>query len=49
VQVTSSVTRGSTRNRGYFPSDEALIKVVYLRCEDMGRTRRGRGRVGKTG
>lgn len=38
--------RKSTRNRGHFPSDEALIKVLYLGCKAMGRTstRRTAGR-----
>lgn len=30
--------RKSTRNRGHFPSDEALIKVLYLAAKEMGRT-----------
>jgi putative transposase len=30
--------RKATRNRGHFPSDEALIKVLYLGCKQMGRT-----------
>jgi putative transposase len=30
--------RKATRNRGHFPSDEALIKVLYLACKEMGRT-----------
>lgn len=46
---SNSELRRSTRNRGSFPSDEALIKVLYLRCKEMGRTKRGRGHVGKTG
>ncbi len=49
IESINSELRRSTRNRGHFPSDEALIKVLYLRCKDMGRTRRGRGHVGKTG
>jgi putative transposase len=39
--------RKATRNRGHFPSDEALIKVLYLGCKEMGRagkrTNAGRG------
>jgi putative transposase len=31
--------RKATRNRGHFPSDEALMKVLYLGCKEMGRTR----------
>lgn len=37
---------------GFFDGDvvdEALIKVHYLRCKDLGRTHRGRGHVGRTG
>lgn len=49
IESINSELRRSTRNRGHFPSDEALIKVLYLRCKDLGRTRRGRGHVGKTG
>lgn len=30
--------RKATRNRGHFPFDEALIKVLYLGCKEMGRT-----------
>lgn len=30
--------RKATRNRGHFPSDEALVKVLYLGCKEMGRT-----------
>jgi putative transposase len=30
--------RKATRNRGHFPSDEALMKVLYLACKEMGRT-----------
>ena len=49
IESINSELRRSTRNRGSFPSDEALIKVLYLRCKEMGRTARGRGHVGKTG
>jgi len=49
IESINSELRRSTRNRGSFPSDEALIKVLYLRCKEMGRTKRGRGHVGKTG
>ena len=49
IESINSELRRSTRNRGHFPSDEALLKVLYLRCKDLGRTRRGRGHVGKTG
>jgi putative transposase len=30
--------RKATRNRGHFPSDEALIKMLYLASKEMGRT-----------
>ena len=49
IESINSELRRSTRNRGHFPSDEALIKVLYLRCKELGRTRRGRGHVGKSG
>ena len=49
IESINSELRRSTRNRGHFPSDEALIKVLYLRCKDLGRTRRGRGHVGRSG
>ena len=49
IESINSELRRSTRNRGHFPSDEALLKVLYLRCKDLGRTRRGRGHVGRTG
>jgi len=36
--------RKITKTRGHFPTDEALIKLLYLGCRDMGRTTRaGRG------
>ncbi len=38
IESINSELRRSTRNRGHFPSDEALIKVLYLRCKDLGRT-----------
>jgi putative transposase len=43
--------RKATRNRGHFPSDEALIKVLYLACKEMGRTstRHTAGRSTATG
>ena len=49
IESINSELRRCTRNRGSFPSDEALIKVLYLRCKEMGRTKRGRGHVGTTG
>jgi putative transposase len=49
IESINSELRKATRNRGHFPSDEALIKVLYLGCREMGRTRRGRSHVGRTG
>jgi putative transposase len=49
IESINSELRRSTRNRGSFPTDEALLKVLYLRCKDLGRTRRGRGHVGRSG
>jgi putative transposase len=49
IESINSELRKATRNRGHFPSDEALIKVLYLGCKQMGRTTRGRGHVGRTG
>jgi len=49
IESINSELRRATRNRGHFPSDEALIKVLYLGCKELGRTRRGRGHVGRTG
>ncbi len=49
IENINSQLRKSTRNRGHFPSDEALIKVLYLGCKEMGRTSQranaGRGNV----
>ncbi len=38
IESINSQLRRVTRNRGHFPSDEALIKVLYLACKEMGRT-----------
>src|SRR3954451_6764499 len=38
IENINSQLRRVTRNRGHFPSDEALIKVLYLACKEMGRT-----------
>lgn len=27
-----------TKTRGHFPTDDALIKLLYLGCREMGRT-----------
>jgi len=32
--------RKISKTRGHFPNDDALIKLLYLGCKDMGRTRR---------
>ena len=32
--------RKVSKTRGHFPTDEALIKLLYLACRDMGRTSR---------
>src|SRR3954463_656517 len=32
--------RKISKTRGHFPTDEALIKLLYLACRDMGRTNR---------
>ena len=32
--------RKVTKTRGHFPTDEALVKLLYLACRDMGRTHR---------
>lgn len=49
IESINSGLRKSTRNRGHFPSDEALVKVLYLGCKEMGRTTQrhnaGRGNV----
>jgi putative transposase len=29
-----------SKTRGHFPADDALIKVLYLACREMGRTTR---------
>jgi len=39
IESINADLRRVTRNRGHFPSDEALIKVLYLACKEMGRTR----------
>lgn len=38
IENINSQLRRATRNRGHFPSDEALLKVLYLACKEMGRT-----------
>jgi putative transposase len=41
--------RKITKTRGHFPSDDALIKLLYLGCREIGRTNRGNGRGGRNG
>ena len=43
IESVNARLRKSTRNRGHFPTDEALIKVLYLGCKEMGRTSTKRG------
>ncbi|SNR97820.1 Transposase (or an inactivated derivative) [Blastococcus mobilis] len=38
IESINSQLRRATRNRGHFPSDDALVKVLYLACKEMGRT-----------
>jgi putative transposase len=49
IESINATLRKSTRNRGHFPSDEALVKVLHLGCKQMGRTTQrhnaGRGNV----
>ena len=50
IESINAQLRKVTRNRGHFPSDEALMKVLYLACKEMGRTstklNNGRGNGG---
>lgn len=41
--------RKISKTRGHFPNDEALIKLLYLGGRDIGRTKPGRGHVGRAG
>jgi putative transposase len=41
--------RKITKTRGHFPNDDALIKLLYLGCREIGRTNRGNGRGGRNG
>jgi putative transposase len=43
IESINARLRKSTRNRGHFPSDEALVKVLYLGCKELGRTTAKRG------
>ena len=40
--------RKITKTRGHFPTDDALIKLLYLGCRDLGRTSRSTARGGHT-
>ncbi len=50
IESINAELRKVTRNRGHFPSDEALMKVLYLASKEMGRTKvkqnNGRGNGG---
>jgi putative transposase len=37
IESINAELRKVTRNRGHFPSDEALMKVLFLACKEMGR------------
>lgn len=39
--------RKITKTRGHFPTDDALIKLLYLGCRELGRTSRA-GRAGRS-
>jgi putative transposase len=39
--------RKVTKTRGHFPTDDALLKLLYLACREMGRTNRA-GQGGRT-
>jgi putative transposase len=41
--------RKITKTRGHFPNDDALIKLLYLGCRDLGRTRRTKKNQGRSG
>jgi putative transposase len=41
--------RKITKTRGHFPNDDALVKLLYLGCREIGRTDRGHGRGGRNG
>ena len=41
--------RKITKTRGSFPTDDALIKLLYLGCKDLGRTRRTKKNQGRSG
>jgi len=41
--------RKITKTRGSFPTDDALVKLLYLGCKDLGRTRRTKKNQGRSG
>ena len=41
--------RKITKTRGHFPTDDALIKLLYLGCRDLGRTATKTGQHGRSG
>jgi putative transposase len=41
--------RKISKTRGHFPNDDALIKLLYLGCREIGRTNRNKGRGGRNG
>ena len=41
--------RKISKTRGHFPNDDALVKLLYLGCREIGRTDRGKGRGGRNG
>ena len=41
--------RKITKTRGHFPTDDALIKLLYLGCRDLGRTTTKTGQHGRSG
>jgi putative transposase len=41
--------RKISKTRGHFPNDDALVKLLYLGCREIGRTDRARGRGGRNG
>lgn len=41
--------RKISKTRGHFPNDDALVKLLYLGCREIGRTDRGTGRGGRNG
>jgi putative transposase len=41
--------RKISKTRGHFPNDDALVKLLYLGCREIGRTDKGNGRGGRNG